>query len=260
EQHVIIARLVEIAPVEAAAALNEDEPLPAGRLALDAQARLSVEAVLPRPELIPAQRRLHPAVPSLGVEHAQHAFLDRFAPAANDVAHEGQVDVRPWPPPARQPRLEKMQERMGVGSPPIGILRDVPGGVELGRGRVRLGNREVKFHQTARRAPEARALTKEFWIEKAVRAIASPFADERIVQRRERPGVLGSEPPAGVRAAPERPARQWRQGGHQAEAEKSAASRASTVGPNIASNEARRAASTAANVLGRPRSARLVTP
>ena len=220
EQHVVFAPLGEIVRVEALAALDENQPLSTcvARLARDAHARLGVEAVLPRLQFLAAERRFHVVVAWLGVEDAHRGVLERAALAAYDVPHEGHVDVASRPPPAPQPDLEKMEERVRVGSAPLGVLRYVPGMVELGRRRrcARLGSREIKPQKVARFGAKTRALAKEVRIEEAVGAVPQPLADQRIVQRREGVGALGPEPPQRVWAAPERPSRQRRWKRHRA--------------------------------------------
>ncbi len=265
EQHVVLARRGEIARVEALAALDENEPLAArvGRLAFDSQMRVRVETVLPGSHFLTVQRRLHRAVARLRVEDPHRRFLERPAPAADDVAHEGHVDVGPGPPPVPNPDFKKMQERMRMGARPVGILGGVPSLIELRRrgGAVRHGLREIEPEKAGCPRVEPGALAEKGRIEEAVGAVSRPLADQGVVEGSERVGALAPEPPQRVGAAPERPARQGRcKRRPHGRAPPQASTTMSATGPNVFSNEARNVSSTSARVAGRPRSARLVTP
>src|SRR5271166_6014162 len=98
-----------------------------------------------------------------------------------------------------------MQERVGVGLPPFGILGGVPRLIELRRRRwpARVGPCEIKVHETGRPGPEARRLAEEIRIEEAVGAVAKPFADQRVMDRRERAGAFAPQAAARIVAGPE---------------------------------------------------------
>src|SRR5258707_13767178 len=96
---------------------------------------------------------------------------------------------------------------MGMALRPIRVLRHVPALVEFGGrgGGVRLGTGKVEFEQApARVARDVRLGPEVGWVEEAVRTIAEPLADQRVMRGREGRRQVAEQAPARVEARPER--------------------------------------------------------
>ncbi len=210
EENVISTRLCKVGCVEPPPALNEDKDaaIRMARFAFDAQLASGIEAVLPRSQLLPIERRPHLAFAERAVEDSEGCFFKRSRfHATRDVADELNIDIWPRTPAGAQSMLEKVQERMGMVFGPIRVLRHVPAMVEFGGrgGRTGFGAGKVGLEQpSARVSRDVRVGAEIARIEEGVRAVAAALADQRVMQRRERRREMAEQAPPRVEARPER--------------------------------------------------------
>ena len=167
-----------------------------------------IEAILARSQFLPVQRRPHLAFAERAVENSEGCFFKRSRfHAARDVADEFNIDIRPRTPAGMQSVLEKVQERMGMASGPIRILRHVPAVVEFGGRGGRVGFRVGKIgleQPSARVLRDVRVGAEVARIEEGVRTIAEPLADQRVMRRSEGRSEVAEQAPPRVEARPER--------------------------------------------------------